>query len=326
MSAALSVQADLRARFEAWLNVLRHEKHYSPHTLRAYTHDLTEFFAFLTAHRGHPPSMNDLASVDLLDFRSWLSRRKALGTKNATRAREVSSVKSFLRWMDRHGFLHNAAALHVRTPKNHRRLPRALPEAEALQLTLHTPQAIAKQGDWVTARDHALFLLLYGSGLRIDEALQLDYATRPRQGEVRVTGKGNRERLMPVLPVVEKAIENYLALAPAAFDKGTPLFLGLRGGRLSQGVAQRQMRRIRRLMNLPESVTPHTLRHSFATHLLEKGANLRLIQELLGHASVTTTQRYTDVSDLMLMKVYKDSHPRAKAPRAQPPGETPREA
>ncbi len=298
-----SAAADLAERYHAWVAYLQNEKHFSRHTLRAYTRDIFYFFDFLTRHIGHPPSLNDLGDAGLRDFRSWLTQRAAEGAGNSTRARQLSSVRSFLKWMDKNGFLHNPYISGIRTPKKPKKLLRALPPKQAKKLVKNL-ETLGHQDAWIATRDRALFTLLYGCGLRIDEALQLNFGNRPQNAEVRVMGKGSKERLVPVLPVVEKTIEEYIAQCPFPFDKETPLFLGSRGGRLNQGVAQRQLRHIRRLLDLPESLTPHALRHSFATHLLVNGANLRAIQELLGHASVSTTQRYTDLDNAQLLKIY----------------------
>lgn len=303
---------DLAARYGEWVAFLRHEKHFSPHTLRAYQTDMDEFFTFLTNHLGKPPAMNDLGAATLADFRSWLTRRTVDGAGPATRARALASVRNFLRWLDRHGHLHNPAITHVRTPKQPRRLPRALPVEQAKQAvtadTVHNGQP-----EWVGLRDQALFTLLYAAGLRIDEALQLDHGNRPQGEFLRVRGKGNRERQVPVLPVITKALEPYLASCPFTFTNDTPLFLGLRGQRLNQSTAQKQMRYLRRAFGLPESLTPHALRHSFATHILMNGGDLRSIQELLGHASLKTTQRYLDFDNKQLLEIYDRAHPRAKS-------------
>lgn len=305
-----STAADLAERFRDWVNFLQNEKHYSRHTLRAYTKDLLYFFDFLTHHLARPPSLNDLGSTTLQDFRSWLSKQVIAGNGNATRARHLSSLRSFLTWLDKQGHLHNPAIKSIRTPKQPQKLPRALPVDQAKLLTSNM-EGIGKQKPWIAYRDRALFTLLYGCGLRIDEALQLNYGTRPRNNELRVVGKGRKERMVPVLDVVEEMIKAYITQSHFPFDKHTPLFLGSRGGRLNQGVAQRQLRIIRKNLKLPESLTPHALRHSFATHILVNGANLREIQELLGHASIRTTQCYTDFDNAQLIDVYNKSHPRA---------------
>ena len=306
-----SAAADLAAHFYAWVDFLQNEKHFSRHTLRAYTKDILYFLEFLTQHLGKPPSMNDLGDTSLRDFRSWLTKRVTDGVSNATRARQLSSIRSFLKWLDKQGHLHNPAINSIRTPKLPKKLPRALPVDQAKTLTSNM-EGIGDQEAWISYRDRALFTMLYGCGLRIDEALQLNHGNRPRNGELRVMGKGSKERLVPVIDIVEKMIDEYIAQCPFPFDKETPLFLGSRGGRLNQGVAQRQLRILRKALNMPESLTPHALRHSFATHILINGGDLRSIQELLGHASLKTTQRYTDFDDKQLMDIYKKSHPRAR--------------
>jgi len=306
-----SASADLAERYHAWVDFLNHEKHFSRHTLRAYTKDILYFLEFMTRHLGNPPSMNDLGDATLQDFRSWMTRRMMDGTGNATRARQLSSVRSFLKWLDKQGFLHNPSINGIRTPKLPEKLPRALPVKQAGILT-DNRKGISDQAAWIAYRDRALFMLLYGCGLRIDEALQLNRDSLPRGGELRVTGKGRKERMVPVLDVVEKTLGEYIAQIPFPSGKETPLFLGSRGGRLNQGVAQRQLRILRKQLKLPESLTPHSLRHSFATHILANGANLREIQELLGHASIRSTQRYTDFDDAQLMAIYMKAHPRAR--------------
>lgn len=309
-SCAPSCAQDLAEKFNAWLDFLAYEKHFSRHTLRAYTADLNFFFDFLTKHHGKPPSINDLSATSLRDFRSWLTQQAMDGASAATRARHIASVRSFLRWLDKQGHMHNAAIGALRTPKMPRKLPRALPVDQARAAV--DKAGVISDEPWVALRDRALFTLLYGCGLRIDEALQLNYGTRPQNGELRVMGKGRKERLVPVIPVVEKMIDAYIAVAPIVFEKETPLFVGHHGKRLHQGVAQRQMRHVRRALNLPETLTPHALRHSFATHILANGADLRVIQELLGHASVSTTQRYTDFDNAQLLAIYDRAHPRSR--------------
>jgi len=305
-----SIEGDLQEKFAKWLDYLVHEKRYSKHTLRAYSTDLFYFFAFLTQHLGKRPSLNDLGDITISDFRAWMSKITIDGACNRTRARELSSVRSFFRWLDKNGHLHNPAIGSIRTPKTPRKLPRPLPEEQAMKLVMNE-EGFENQEAWIAVRDQALFTLLYGCGLRINEALQLNYSTRPYNKQVRVLGKGNKERIVPVLPIVEKAIEHYISECPHSFDANTPLFLGARGERLNQGVAQRQLRHIRRKLGLPENVTPHSLRHSFATHLLVHGTDLRSLQELLGHASVSTTQCYTDFDNAQLLEIYRKAHPRS---------------
>ena len=306
-----SCAGDLAEKFNAWLDYLANEKRFSRHTVRAYTSDLLFFFDFLTQHAGKPPSLNNLSATSIRDFRSWLTQQTMDGASAATRARHIASVRSFLHWLDKRGFMHNAAIGTLRTPKMPRKLPRALPVDQAR--TAVDQAGVISDEPWIALRDRALFTLLYGCGLRIDEALQLNYGARPQNGELRVMGKGRKERQVPVIPVVEQMIDAYIANAPVSFEKDTPLFLGHQGKRLHQGVAQRQMRHLRRALNLPETLTPHALRHSFATHILMNGADLRVIQELLGHASVSTTQRYTDFDNAQLLAIYDRAHPRSRS-------------
>ena len=305
-----SCRPDLAKTLQDWHRWLHVEKNMSRHTLRAYMSDISQFIEFLAAHKGQAPALHDVADTTIADFRAWLSRKAIEGNSASTRARALSGVKNFLHWADRQGILHNAAVKDIRTPKQPHKLPRPLYEKQA-QEVLHTDNPAQKQ-DWISRRDRALFTLLYGCGLRIDEALSLDIKDLPREGFLRVIGKGRKERQVPVLNIVETAINEYRTACPHTETADRPLFLGARGKRLNQGVAQKAMRDLRTLLNLPETATPHALRHSFATHLLQNGANLREIQELLGHASLTSTQRYTEINAKELLKTYKNTHPRAK--------------
>ena len=300
---------DLADAFGRWLRWLKVEKNLSRHTLRAYTNDVSQFIDFLCRHHGRAPALKDLSDTSLRDFRSWMSGQSMNGQSAATRARALSGIKNFFKWMDREGILHNAALKSVRTPKQPRKLPRPLFEKQALQV-LDAP-AIADQDAWIIRRDQALMTLLYGCGLRIDEALSLNIRDLPRDGFIRVLGKGRKERQVPVLKIVTDALDSYRAICPFAETQDRPLFLGARGKRMRQQIAQKAMRDMRASLGLPETATPHALRHSFATHLLQNGANLREIQELLGHASLSTTQRYTDINARELIDIYKRSHPRA---------------
>lgn len=301
--------SDLATNVKAWSEFLRVEKNLSRHTLRAYGSDVGHFISFLFEHLGKNPGLNDLSSVSLRDFRSWMSRKAMEGASNASRARSLSGVKNFLGWLDKQGVMHNAAIKTVRTPKLPHKLPRPLHEQQARDVIENA--GLAEKQDWIGARNMALFMLLYGCGLRIDEALSLNAEQLPHDGLLRVIGKGRKERQVPVLPLVEKTLRDYMKARPVPAEKGEPVFIGARGGRLNQGVAQRAMREVRGLLGLPENATPHALRHSFATHLLQNGANLREIQELLGHASLSTTQRYTEINAEEMLKIYKAAHPRA---------------
>lgn len=303
----LNAAADLELKYAQWLQYLRVEKNASRHTIRAYIHDVTQFINFLYDHLGKQPGLNDLAETSITDFRSWLTKQALKKNSNATRARALAGVRSFFTWLDKQGHMHNGAIGTVRRPKQPHKIPKALDMQSARDIVQSPTDT------WIEARDRALFTLLYGAGLRIDEALSLNYGDRPSiEKDLRVLGKGRKERIVPILPIVSQAIDHYLDQAPFLFQEKTPLFMGQKGKRLNQGVAQKNMRNLRRKLGLPETATPHALRHSFATHLLANGANLRFIQELLGHASLSTTQRYTDVDNTKLYEIYMNSHPRAR--------------
>lgn len=308
---------DAVGKWQAWLKV---EKNVSPHTFRAYTSDLGQFLNFLRAHYDGEVGLNTLSATSLADFRSWLSRKSMDGLAASSRARSLSGVKNFMHWLDKQGIMHNAAVALVRTPKLPHKLPRPMEKVQALRLlsdqTKEEQQAdVTDEGkiaDWVLLRDKALFTLLYACGLRINEALSLNISDLPRDGFVRVMGKGGKERQVPVLPIVMDTLAAYRPTCPYAETPDRPLFMGERGKRLNQGIAQKAMRDVRARLSLPDTATPHALRHSFATHLLENGANLREIQELLGHASLSTTQRYTEVNAEELIRIYQSAHPKSR--------------
>lgn len=301
----------------AWLGWLARERRASDHTIEAYGADVALFLGFLAGHLGDEPDLAALGALRPADLRAFLASRAAAGDGAATRARRLASVRGFLRYLTRR---HGMAALPVgalRGPRPKPPIPRALSPEAARAVATEAGEAYAtgrhERPAMQAARDVALFSLLYGAGLRIAEALALDLRDAPRpeqEAALRVRGKGGTERLVPVLPAVRAAIADYLRhRGPGA--PGEPLFLGARGGRLDPAVAQRAMREFRRLAGLPEHATPHALRHSFATHLLGAGADLRAIQELLGHASLSTTQRYTAVDAAALLATWKKAHPRA---------------
>jgi integrase/recombinase XerC len=284
----------------------------SVHTLDAYGHDLCDFLEFVVAHVGGPIGLETLAGLQLRDFRAWLAARSGRDLARSSTARALSTVRGFFRRLERAELVHNGAVSVLRTPKVPKSVPKALSENEAF--TAIAAAAEMESEPWVASRDTAILLLLYGAGLRIGEALGLNRRDVPRGPALRVTGKGNKERVVPILPIVSEAIAEYLAACPHALVAEGPLFVGKRGKRLQAGQVQAALRRVRRALGLPETATPHALRHSFATHLLAGGGDLRTIQELLGHASLSTTQRYTAVDMARLSEVYKAAHPRAKTP------------
>ncbi len=300
----------LRTAVTAWRAWLGEERRASAHTLDGYGRDLAAFLAFLTEHRASEPALADLAGLQTADFRAFLARRSGDGLSRSSMARAMSSLRSFFRYLDRNGLVHNPALKAVRSPRPPRSVPKPLAPDEALE-------TIALAGDlqdqpWMAARDAALFTLLYGCGLRLGEALALNRRQAPRGEAMIITGKGRKQRLVPLLPVVVAAVATYLGQCPYGGTGDSPLFVGARGNRLNPGVVQRQMRRLRAALDLPDTATPHALRHSFATHLLSGGGDLRTIQELLGHASLSTTQRYTEVDAAKLAAVYRQAHPRAR--------------
>ena len=306
----LAAEPAVTAAAAAWRAWLTDERRASPHTLDAYGRDLADFLGFLARHAGYPAGLRELGDLGRSEFRAYLAERNGRGLKRASTARALSSLRGFFRFLDRAGLVHNAAVAGLRTPKTAKSVPKALTEDEALGAVAEIG-ALSDEA-WIAKRDTALLMLLYGSGLRIGEALALDRAQAPTGETLIVTGKGRKERLVPILPVVAEAVREYLADCPYGLGEDDPLFVGARGRRLNPGVVQRQVRRLRALLGLPETATPHALRHSFATHLLAGGGDLRTIQELLGHASLSTTQRYTEVDRAHLMTVYRDAHPRAR--------------
>ncbi len=309
-SLAVHLEADARDAVAAWLQHLATERRVAAHTLDAYTRDVGVFLRFLKVHTGRRVALVDLASATLADFRAWLSDRARNGLADGSRARSLAAVRALYRWLDRSGRLHNPAIGLLRTPRQNRPVPRPLAVDDALAVL--DDAAVLEPTPWLARRDRALFTLLYGCGLRIDEALCLNRSDAPLGDTLRINGKGGKQRQVPVLPAVRQAMRIYLAACPFSGDGAAPLFRGARGGRLNAAVAQRQMRRLRAALGLPDTATPHALRHSFATHLLTDGADLRAIQELLGHASLSTTQRYTDVDTATLFRTYATAHPRAR--------------
>lgn len=292
-----------------WQGWLKNERRYSEHTLDAYFRDLSDFFEFLYQRlEKKEPELSDLAALDIRGFRSYISSRAAKHLNNATLARNISGLRNFYRWLDRNNLVKNSAISIISSPK----LPKSLPKALDIQDTFEVIKEAADQSReiWQGLRDTAVFTLLYGCGLRISEALSLNVGDINSKNDfVRIRGKGNKERIVPLLPVVIDAVDAYVEKCPYKMRPGEPLFLGARGERLSPRIIQRQLQKIRIYLGLPESLTPHALRHSFATHLLAEGTDLRSIQELLGHSSLATTQRYTDVHIETLKREYRRAHP-----------------
>jgi len=296
-----------QAEFVIWL---LHERRGSPLTAEAYDRDVGRFLAFLAGHLGGEPDLAALAGLRLADLRGWLAWEANHGAGNATRARHLSAVRSFFRFLTRRHDVANPQLRLLAAPRTPRPLPRALTQDQAAAIVDDIGEASDNAG--VQARNAALFCLLYGCGLRIAEALALDVGAAPLPGgdaPLQVVGKGAKPRRVPVLAPVRAAVAAWLALHPQRGEATAPLFVGVRGARLVARVAQRDLKLFRELHSLPDHATPHALRHSFATHLLAGGADLRAIQELLGHASLSTTQRYTAVDANQLMEVWHRTHP-----------------
>lgn len=308
----LQAAPDLRAAVDDWFAWLRDEKRVSAYTLKAYDRDLADFLEFETAHLGGLLSLSSIDGLKPADVRAWLAARNTRGLSRSSNARSLSVVRNFCTWLQRRDLAHNNAAVAIRTPKRPESVPKALNVAEAVD-AVDTVAELSDQ-DWIGNRDTAVLLLLYGCGLRIGEALALKRKDAPREGQetLVVTGKGQKQRLVPLLDIVVAALDDYLETCPYELEDDGPLFVGARGGALSPRIVQKRMQALRALLGLPESATPHALRHSFATHLLAGGGDLRAIQELLGHASLSTTQRYTKVDVASLLEVYDGAHPRAR--------------
>ena len=309
--AELPLGSALRDAVQAWLRHLESERGQSAATQEAYSRDVRQFLGFLKRHLGHPPCLSDLERLDAKTVRAFLASRRKSGAISRSLSRSLSALRMFFRWLEREQTLKNRAVLQIALPKIPHSVPKPLNiEAAAAMVTPGVPGEL----DWITARDTAVMMLLYGCGLRISEALNLTPRTAPLKGRdvMHITGKGGKERMVPALSIVSDAIERYMRLCPYTFEAGRPLFFGARGGPLSPRLIQLAMEKLRADLGLPDTATPHALRHSFATHLLSAGADLRQIQELLGHASLSTTQIYTEVDRERLLSVYDSAHPRAK--------------
>lgn len=312
-AAALLINAkpDLAAARKAWLDQLSGERRLSAKTVEAYERDTRQFLTFLADHLGGAPGLKDVSDLKSLDFRAFLTRRRSGGAGARTLGRGLAGIRSFMRHLERRGFANAAAVTAMRAPRQPKSLPKPLTAADARRVVDAGEQL--NEEPWIAARNAAVLTLLYGCGLRIGEALALtggDLDDR-RDKAIAITGKGSKTRMVPLLPVVFDAVDLYRRLCPYDLTPDRALFRGARGGDLQPAVLQRDMRRLRSALGLPDTATPHALRHSFATHLLGSGGDLRTIQELLGHASLSTTQVYTGVDTARLLDVYRSAHPRA---------------
>ncbi len=306
------IQADEKLLGEraAWLESLGAERRLSGNTLEAYERDTRQFLQFLSTHVAGMVKIRDIEALRPADLRGFLAHRRKDGAGARTLGRHLAGLRSFLRHLERKGLVNAAGASAIRSPKQPKSLPKPLSGRQALAVVAIDTQM--HEEPWIAARDAAVLSLLYGCGLRISEALGLTPEVfQGRPTSLRITGKGGKMRLVPLLPVVIEAVETYYKLCPYHLEAGAPLFRGARGGPLQPAIIQREMQKLRSALGLPDSATPHALRHSFATHLLGSGGDLRTIQELLGHASLSTTQIYTGVDSARLLDIYDRAHPRA---------------
>jgi integrase/recombinase XerC len=314
-SPALPGAADAQCAALAWLQSLARERRLSPKTVEAYGRDLRQFLTFLTLHLGEPPTVAAIVALKPLDIRAFLAARRAAGIASRSLMRQLAALRSFARHLAREGHGAASAFAALRSPRIAKGLPRPVSPTAAIAITDVGTRAGEAREAWVLARDAAVLALLYGAGLRISEALAIRRQDAPVGGVdvVTVIGKGNKPRSVPVIAPVRDAVNEYLTLCPYPLSPGGPLFVGVKGGPLSPRIIQLAVAALRGALGLPDTATPHALRHSFATHLLARGGELRAIQELLGHASLSTTQIYTKVDSTRLLAAYEAAHPRAGA-------------
>ncbi|MEO0743820.1 MAG: tyrosine recombinase XerC [Pseudomonadota bacterium] len=298
-----------RDALEAFLSHQRSLKGAAENTITAYGRDVTEFLSFMTVHSGQSQGLGALARISTQDMRAWMAQTRSGGVGPRSLARKLSAVKSFYKWLAAREGFEPTAVLSTRAPKFTRKLPRPLAEEAARDMIDLVP--LQTDTPWIGVRDVAVLTLLWGCGLRISEALSLRAGDAPLPQVMRITGKGGKERIVPVIDAARDAVNDYIALCPHPLQADEPLFRAVRGGPVSPRAIQKAMASARMQLGLPASATPHAMRHSFATHLLNAGGDLRAIQELLGHASLSTTQAYTAVDTVRLMDVYKRAHPKA---------------
>ena len=296
-----SASNEVNKYISSWFDWLASIKGYSVHTCDAYIRDLSIFFNFYTDYLGTLPELSDLENIEVSAFRAFLSRRSANHITKSSTAREMSALRRFFHCLNRQKIITNTVLSIISSPRQEKIIPKALNDDDA-QDVIQT--AAENKVDWIGARDSAIITLLYGSGLRISEALSLNIGDISSNDFIVIKGKGNKERIVPLLPISRQKIEDYLSLCPYRQHNGDPIFVGARGERLLPRIVQRRLAQLREKLNLPDSLTPHALRHTFATQLLAEGVNLRAIQELLGHSSLSTTQRYTEVAIEHLKKEY----------------------
>ncbi|MGI4775602.1 MAG: tyrosine recombinase XerC [Janthinobacterium lividum] len=301
---------DIDEIVKKWQNYLKVQRNYSTHTLISYTHDIEHFLQFMQEYYAKIPTMEDVSKIDIRFVRSWLTKCRLDNYSGATSARALSGVKNFYKFLEKNAGINSHAIFSVKTPKSSKPLPKALTECE-LSTSIQHIDKLSDQG-WIDLRNKALLILIYASGLRISEALSLTKKHLQNVDFIKITGKGDKERLIPWIEGSKNIIEQYLKLMPYDIEDNAPIFRGLQGKILKAPVFNRELIKLRRLYGLPEHLSSHVFRHSFATHLLENGADLRSIQELLGHRSLSSTQRYTKINLKHLENIYDSAHPLTK--------------
>ena len=304
------MKPDLEYEYNNWLNYLSNIKKLSQNSVVSYKNDLSKFFIFFQDYIEKNIGLKEIESIKISEFRSFLTYRRNSEISSNSIARSISALKSFFRFLIKNNKIKESSVFNLKSPKLKKSLPRPINVDLAIQVIKQAEEI--EDEKWIGLRNKAILILLYGCGLRISEALSLNYDDVQNEDHILIKGKGEKERIVPMMPYIKKGIENYLEACPKEIISGEALFIGKRFSRLSPRIIQYALEKIRTALSLPETATPHALRHSFATHLLDSGGDLRTIQELLGHSSLSTTQKYTKVETSKLLEIYKKSHPLAK--------------
>lgn len=304
------MKPDLEYEYNNWLNYLSNIKKLSQNSVVSYKNDLSKFFIFFQNYIEKNIGLKEIESIKISEFRSFLTYRRNSEISSNSIARNISALKSFFRFLIKNNKIKESSVFNLKSPKLKKSLPRPINVDLAIQVIKQAEEI--EDEKWIGLRNKAILILLYGCGLRISEALSLNYDDVQNEDHILIKGKGEKERIVPMMPYIKKGIENYLEACPKEIISGEALFIGKRFSRLSPRIIQYALEKIRTALSLPETATPHALRHSFATHLLDSGGDLRTIQELLGHSSLSTTQKYTKVETSKLLDIYKKSHPLAK--------------
>jgi integrase/recombinase XerC len=304
------VKPDLEYEYNNWLNYLSNIKKLSQNSVVSYKNDLSKFFIFFQDYIEKNIGLKEIERIKISEFRSFLTYRRNSEISSNSIARNISALKSFFRFLIKNNKIKESSVFNLKSPKLKKSLPRPINVDLAIQVIKQAEEI--EDEKWIGLRNKAILILLYGCGLRISEALSLNYDDVQNEDHILIKGKGEKERIVPMMPYIKKGIENYLEACPKEIISGEALFIGKRFSRLSPRIIQYALEKIRTALSLPETATPHALRHSFATHLLDSGGDLRTIQELLGHSSLSTTQKYTKVETSKLLDIYKKSHPLAK--------------